>query len=275
MSENKDIRNPHPDFKTVQGSRPDWQFNPLRITKAPDPNWTFGSGPNTASSSSSASPAPPSSSPAHIPIDPYEAGRPSNSNYKLLISSIVPRPIALLSTRAPGTTGDEEDNLAPFSYFNVLSHDPPLFVLGISSSRAQPKDSLRNLIETRECVINLVSEHMIEAANATSIDSPYGVSEWVVSGLTPVRDAQTVRCARVGEAVVSIEAKLDYVREYESRDTPGKISTTVVIVEGTRFWVREDAVNEERSLVDLSVSFFSFFFFFFVFNLSFTPRHMN
>lgn len=101
---------------------------------------------------------------------------------------------------------------------------------------------------------------MIEAANATSIDSPYGVSEWVVSGLTPVRDAQTVRCARVGEAVVSIEAKLDYVREYESRDTPGKISTTVVIVEGTRFWVREDAVNEERSLVDLSVSFFFFLF---------------
>ncbi|KAL2752895.1 hypothetical protein ACRALDRAFT_2044636 [Sodiomyces alcalophilus JCM 7366] len=252
MSENKD-RNPHPDFKTVEASRPDWQPKNLQYTKTPDPDWTFGSGPNTTSSSSSSSSSP--APPAHIPIDPYEVDRPPNSNYKLLISSIAPRPIALLSTRSPDDAGpsDDKDNLAPFSFFNVLSHDPPLFALGFACSLARPKDSLRNLVDTRECVINLVGEHILEAANAASVDSPLGVSEWVVAGLTPVRDAQTVRCARVAEAVVSIEAKLDFVREYESRGTPGKISSTVVLVEGTRFWVRGDALNEERNMVDLSV----------------------
>ncbi|ROT36060.1 hypothetical protein SODALDRAFT_320516 [Sodiomyces alkalinus F11] len=257
MSENKDIRNPHPDFKTVEASRPDWDPKALRYTKTPDPSWTYGSGPNATSSVAS----PPRSNatstpPAHIPIDPYAANRPPGANYKLLISSIAPRPIALLSTRSPDEARDsdaEKDNLAPFSFFNVLSHDPPLFALGFACSLARPKDSLRNLVDTRECVINLVGEPLLEAANAASIDSPRGVSEWVVSGLTPVRDAETVRCARVAEAVVSIEAKLDFVREYESRGAPGRIGSTVVIVEGTRFWVRGDAVNEDRSVVDLSV----------------------
>ncbi|KAB5516947.1 flavo protein oxygenase [Coniochaeta sp. 2T2.1] len=236
-------RNPHPDFKTVESSRPAFpSAHTFHHVQTPSPTWTLGSGATT----------PPSTVP-HISIDPLAEGRPSTFNYKLLISSIVPRPIAFVSTRsADGTT----TNLAPFSYFQMVAHDPPIFVIGFSSPLTpaeKSKDTLRNLSETGECVVNIISEHFVEAANATSVNAPYGVSEWGVSGLTPVYDCQTVKCARVGEAVFSVECKLDSVREFESRARKGGKSGTMVTLEGTRFWVREDAVNEEGSVVDAAV----------------------
>jgi flavin reductase (DIM6/NTAB) family NADH-FMN oxidoreductase RutF len=240
-------RNPHPDFKQVEASRP--PFNPtttFTYTQTPNPNWTPGSGANQ--------PEPePAAEKKHIAIDPYAPSRPAGFNYKLLISAIVPRPIAFLSTRsADGTL----TNLAPFSYFQLIGHDPPLFVVGFASAleAARSKDSLRNLHERGECVINIVSEAFVEAANSTAVNAPYGVSEWDVSGLTPVYDCETVGCARVKEAVFSVEGKLESVREFESRATPGKVTSTLAVIEGTRFWAREDAVNEERNLIDPNVS---------------------
>lgn len=239
-------RNPHPDFKKVEASRPDWDASSsFRYTKTVAPDWTFGDGANGSDSSSAGDKK-------HVAIDPYEDGRPGGFNYKLLISSIVPRPIAFISTRsADGST----TNLAPFSYFNVMNHDPPLFVVGFATDAARgAKDTLRNLRETDQCVVNIISEPFIEAANATSVNAPYGTSEWDVSGLTPAYDCETVKCARVAEAIFSIEAKLDTLKEYESRVTEGKKTGTIAILEGTRFWVREDALNEDKNLVDPSVS---------------------
>ncbi|KAI1633282.1 hypothetical protein F4809DRAFT_623836 [Biscogniauxia mediterranea] len=249
-------RNPHPDFKQVEASRPDWDTSSqFRYTKTPDPSWTFGSGANhlaSSSSSSSSSPDDPQQQQQrrHIQIDPYEAGRPGSFNYKLLISSVVPRPIGFVSTvSADGA----RRNLAPFSYFQVVCHDPPTFVAGVAAPLAAPKDTLRNLVDTRECVVAVVSEHFAEAANAASVDAPYGADEWAVSGLTPLADCVDVRPPRVAEAVFSVECRLESVREFESRSTPGKKSGCLVVLEGTRFWVREDAINEERNLVDPAV----------------------
>ncbi|KAI3336500.1 hypothetical protein HD806DRAFT_473887 [Xylariaceae sp. AK1471] len=238
----------HPDFKTVEASRPDWDTSAsFRYTKTADPNWTPGSGANNLEDTSSASKK-------HVAIDPYEPGRPSVFNYKLLISAITPRPIGFLSTRSgsgSGSGSDEKEtlNLAPFSYFNVVCTDPALFAVGIASPLSRPKDTLRNLIANGECTVNIISEHFIEAANATSVDAPPGCSEWDISGLTPVRDCETVRTPRVHEAVFSVECKVESIREFESRTTPGKKSGCLVVLEGLRFWVREDAINEERNLV--------------------------
>ncbi|OIW33022.1 hypothetical protein CONLIGDRAFT_570696 [Coniochaeta ligniaria NRRL 30616] len=235
-------RNPHPDFKTVESSRPPFPPTTFHHVRTPQPTWTPGSGPNT-----------PTPSTPHTLIDPFESGRPAGFNYKLLISAIVPRPIAFVSTRsADGTT----TNLAPFSYFQMVNHDPPLFVIGFASALTpedKSKDTLRNLAATGECVINIISESFVEAANATSVNAPRDVSEWDVSGLTPVYDCQTVKCARVKEAVFSVEAKLESLKEFDSRSTAGKKSGTMGVVEGTRFWVREDAINEERNIVDPAV----------------------
>ena len=94
----------------------------------------------------------------HVDIDPYEEGRPATSNYKLLISSIIPRPIGFVSTRSKDGSST---NLAPFSYTQVVNHDPPMFIVGYAGGFDKAKDSLRNLVESGECVINIISEHYV------------------------------------------------------------------------------------------------------------------
>ncbi|KAK3391814.1 hypothetical protein B0T20DRAFT_384043 [Sordaria brevicollis] len=248
-------RNPHGNFKEIEASRPAFDPSPkFTYVQTPQPSWTFGSGANHLATSSPDQPSTEEPKETkHIVIDPYSAGRPSPFNYKLLISAIVPRPLALVSTRsADGSV----ENLAPFSYFQVIAHDPPLFTLGFVSPlspSSAAKDSLRLLHETGECVINIMSSPFIEAANACSINSPLGVSEWVVSGLTPVYDCETVKSPRAKEACFAVECKLVHVKEFESRSKPGQTSTTLVVVEGTRFWVDEKAINEDKNLMDLEV----------------------
>lgn len=117
----------------------------------------------------------------------------------------------------------------------------------------KPKDSLANLVATEECVLNIISEEYIEAANFCSINAPAGTSEWALSGLHPAKST-LVKPDRVKEAVFSIEAKLVETREWESRVTPGKKTGVLAIVEGARFWVREDAIDEEGVLIDPAVS---------------------
>jgi flavin reductase (DIM6/NTAB) family NADH-FMN oxidoreductase RutF len=236
-------RNPHPDFKAVEKSRKPWdQSLSFNLKQTIDPDWKYGDGANDGGASLKI---------PHVEIDPYEAGRPVGANYKLLISAIVPRPIGFISTRS---ADGSSTNLAPFSYFQMINHDPPLFIVGYAGGYDNSKDSLKNLVESKECVINIISEHFVEAANATSINAPYGESEWSLSGLTPA-PCTTVNASRVKEAVFSVEGKLESTREFESRATPGKKTGVLAIIEGTRFWAREDAINDERSLIDPAVGY--------------------
>jgi flavin reductase (DIM6/NTAB) family NADH-FMN oxidoreductase RutF len=231
-------RNPHPDFDKVQSSRPDSDPNrTFAFTKTLHPDWTYGSGSSNPSSAS------------HISIDPYAPNRKPVQNYKLLISGIIPRPIGFLSTASLDASST---NLAPFSYTQVVNHDPPIFIVGFSGGLDNAKDSLRNLLDTKECVINIISEDFIEAANATAIDLPYGLSEWGVSGLTPA-DTDVVKPKRVKESVFSVEGKLLSTQEFSSRSNPSKKTGVIAIIEGVRFWVREDALDETQSLIDPAV----------------------
>ncbi|KAI9740619.1 MAG: hypothetical protein M1818_004583 [Claussenomyces sp. TS43310] len=234
-------RNPHPDFKKVEGSREPFDSEAKwNIKQTVKPDWKLGDGANDGGASLKI---------PHVEIDPYEEGRPAAFNYKLLISGIVPRPIGFVSTRSKD---GKSTNLAPFSYTQVINHDPPMFIIGYAGGFDNAKDSLKNLTESGECVINIISEHFIEAANATSINAPYGVSEWALSGLTPA-PCTTVKASRVREAVFSVEGKLESTKEFESRATPGKKTGVLAIIEGTRFWVREDAINQERNLIDPAI----------------------
>lgn len=171
------------------------------------------------------------------------------SNYKLLIAGI-PRPISFISTQSSGGVA----NLAPFSYFQVVDHDPPIFVVGFSARESRPKDTLRNLEQTKECVINVVSESMIEAVNAASIDVPYGVSEWALSGLHQ-ESSTTVKANRVKEAVFSIEGVVKQVinLDYHRKGQEGKPTGALAVIEATRFWVREDAIIGDGEGIDLGV----------------------
>lgn len=237
-------RNPHPDFKKVEASREPWaKDTSFTLRQTFDPNWKYGSGGNDGGASLKKE---------HIEIDPYEEGRPAVFNYKLLISAIVPRPIGFVSTLSKD---GKSTNLAPFSYFQMINHDPPLFILGYAGGFDNAKDSLKNLSDTGECTINIISEHFVEAANATSINAPFGVSEWAITGLTPA-PSKTVKPSRVKEAIFSVEGKLESTREFESKNpaTPGKKTGVLAIVEGTRFWAREDAINGDKNIIDPAVS---------------------
>lgn len=237
-------RNPHPDFKKVEASRPDWDSSKnFSFTKTKNPSWKPGDGANDGGESLKKE---------HISIDPYEDGRPATFNYKLLISAIIPRPIGFVSTKSKDGSSS---NLAPFSYTQVVNHDPPVFIVGYAGGFDHAKDSLKNLMETGECVINIISEHYLEAANATSVNSPYGVSEWALTGLTPA-PSKDVKASRVKEAVFSVEGRLMNTQEFESRGTPGKKTGVLAVIEGVRFWAREDAINEDKNLIDPEVSCF-------------------
>ncbi|GKT55932.1 nitrilotriacetate monooxygenase component B [Colletotrichum tofieldiae] len=125
-----------------------------------------------------------------------------------------------------------------------------MFVLGFSSRAGPEKDSYRNLKETGECVINTVSEDMIEAVNATSIDAPHGLSEWDISGLHEA-STTTVKPSRVQESVFSIEAKVADIKELSDHGNHGKSAAGMVLLKATRFWVREDAVDSGGSHIQL------------------------
>ena len=129
--------------------------------------------------------------------------------YKLLIGSVAPRPIAWVSTRS----ADGQNNLAPFSFFNVFSVAPPVLGFAPGYKKAPPggvrppKDTLRNVIETGEFVVNIVSHKLAEKMNQTSGEYPDDVSEFEAAGLTAV-PSQVVKPPRVGECLMTMECKL-------------------------------------------------------------------
>lgn len=231
----------HPPLKEVEKTRPDFDSSTsFSFTKAPDPDWTRGQGTNHLDQGSS--------SKGHIEIDPYEEGRPARNNYTLLISGIIPRPIGFISTL---TKDGSLVNLAPFSFTQVVNVDPPIFVVGISGNQSPGKDTLRNILDTQECVINTVSEHFVEAANMSALNCPPDVSEVDLSGLHML-PSSTVKAPRVKESVFSVECKLVDTKVFYSRANPEEVSGTTLFLEGTRFWAREDAIDEERRMLDPS-----------------------
>ncbi|MBI2809270.1 MAG: flavin reductase family protein [Candidatus Melainabacteria bacterium] len=137
---------------------------------------------------------------------------PTEDLYKILIGSIIPRPIAWVSTI--GVNG--VNNLAPFSFFNCFGVDPPMvgFAPGFKSITKQgdelirePKDTMRNVIDTQEFVVNLVSKNLSAQMNQSCADYPNDVSEFDKVGLTPA-PSETIKAPRVLEAYINLECKL-------------------------------------------------------------------
>ncbi|VDC02597.1 unnamed protein product [Peniophora sp. CBMAI 1063] len=123
--------------------------------------------------------------------------------YTLMISGIVPRPIAFVSTIGP----DGSENLAPFSWFNQVSALPPVISISCMNGPPRVKDTANNIRATKEFTVNIISEPFIANANVTSVDAPAGVSEWTISGLTKASSIE-VKPARVLESAFSIECQL-------------------------------------------------------------------
>ena len=161
----------------------------------------------------------------------------SRDAYKLLIGSVVPRPIGWVSTVSAGDVG----NLAPFSFFMAATGNPPTVVLSTSFRDGKPKDTLQNVMEVPEFVLNVVSEDVGDAMNATSEEFPSDVDELVAAGLTPLPSSR-VRPVRVAEAPINMECKV--VQLVPVGDP--KTGATLIIGEILAWHVRDDIFDGER-----------------------------
>jgi len=175
----------------------------------------------------------------------FDPERETSQNiYKLMTGVVVPRPIAFVSTRS----GRGVPNLAPFSFFNAVCAAPPVLLFAAAvreedSARGlgTHKDTLLNVIATKEFVVNVVTEEIVERMNLTAAQVPPDVDEFALAGLTPV--ASEVVCApRVAESPVQMECRLRQVVEI-SDELRG---STLVLGNVVRFHVREDLVENFR-----------------------------
>lgn len=172
----------------------------------------------------------------HTTLEPDELG-PSGC-YKLISSLVVPRPIGWI-----GTYGiDGTPNLAPYSFFNVVSGWPPTVLFSGGSVAGSRKDSPSNAIATGAFTVNIVSEHLAEPMNASSATVPAEVDEFELVGLTAVRGEQ-VNAPRVGEAKASLECVVTHVVEVGSN--------AVVFGEVVRFHHDVDVIVGTRVDLDL------------------------
>ena len=154
----------------------------------------------------------------------------------VLTGVIVPRPIAFVST----VSADGEVNLAPYSFFNAVSYDTVMF----SSSRNvgnKSKDTLRNVEETGEFVVNIVVDSIAESMNATAAEYPEGVDEFEIAGLSHA-PSQIVKPPRVAESPVNIECKLDQIVQIGS----GAHEHGLVIGKILLVHVRDDIIDGHR-----------------------------
>jgi flavin reductase (DIM6/NTAB) family NADH-FMN oxidoreductase RutF len=123
--------------------------------------------------------------------------------YNFMISMVVPRPIAFVSTVNP----QGRRNLAPFSYFNCISSEPPLIGISILNRKDDPKDTLRNIRDVREFVVNLVNEPLLDAMVQTSGEWPETADEFEIAGLA-AEPSDLVKPPRVQTSPVAMECRL-------------------------------------------------------------------
>ena len=164
-------------------------------------------------------------------------------NYKFLIGSILPRPIAVIST----LNEDGTNNIAPFSFFTAVSASPMIVAFSpmIKSSTGEMKDTPRNIFREKEFVVNFVTEDIYEKVNLTSTELNYGEDEFHYAGLTAI-DSETVKARRLKESPIHFECKFRDHLSYGDEPGCGQIITGEVV----KVHVSEDIYQDGRISTD-------------------------
>ncbi|MHC5858275.1 flavin reductase family protein [Nostoc sp.] len=170
-------------------------------------------------------------------IDPSQ-NDPRNT-YQLLVGSVVPRPIAWVSTIA----SDGTPNVAPFSFFMGVTANPPTLAISTGLRRGVKKDTLLNVEQSGELVVNIVVEELGEQMNATSGDFPPDVDEFQVAGLTPA-PSKLVRPPRVAESPINIECVLKQVVYVGNEGS----QSGLIIAEAVLWHIRDDLLTPQNTI---------------------------
>ncbi|EIN14335.1 hypothetical protein PUNSTDRAFT_110446 [Punctularia strigosozonata HHB-11173 SS5] len=210
-----------------------------KYTEPPNPNWSLG---QKVSETARGSEWLEGEKHGWKTVDPAVEEVPKV--YQLMISGIIPRPIAFVSS----ISEDGVENLAPFSWFNMVTHYPP--VISVSIAKAGPgkaKDTARNIAATKGFTVNIISEPFVENANVSSVEAPETVSEWPLSGLTKEPSVH-VKPARVRESAFSMECELFQNVEIVHPES-GQTTCNLILGLVKCIHVRQDVLNE-KGLVD-------------------------
>lgn len=170
-------------------------------------------------------------------IDPSQ-NDPRNT-YQLLVGSVVPRPIAWVSTIA----SDGTPNVAPFSFFMGVTANPPTLAISTGLRRGVKKDTLLNVEQSGELVVNIVVEELGEQMNATSGDFPPDVDEFQVAGLTPA-PSKRVRPPRVAESPINIECVLKQIVYLGNEGS----QSGLIIAEAVLWHIRDDLLTPQNTI---------------------------
>ena len=172
-------------------------------------------------------------------IDPKSTSTKALHQY--LVSAVAPRPIAFAST----VDENGNYNLAPYSFFNCFSSNPPTLVF--SSTRRvsdnSTKDTLHNIMQPREVVINAVYYNIVRQMTLTSIDYPSEISEFEKAGLTPVA-SDLVKPMRVAESPVQMECKVKDIITLGEEGGAGHL----IIAEVVRMHIQESILDEDGKI---------------------------
>ncbi len=166
------------------------------------------------------------------------AGLSWQDQYKLMIGTVTPRPIALVTT-----LGRDGPNAAPFSFFNAVGSDPAMVMFSVGEKVDGVKDTVRNIREIPEFVVHIVSDAIKEQMNVCAVDYPSGVNEIEQAGLTALPSTR-VRPPRIAEAPVAMECRLMQIVDL------GRKPYHVVFGEVVYFHYHDGIVNE-RFHVDI------------------------
>lgn len=160
--------------------------------------------------------------------------------YKLLTGAIIPRPIGWISSVSENGTL----NLAPFSFFNAVGDDPPHIMFSTSRSGNKNKDTLNNVLTTKQFVVNMVTEELAEQMNMTSQSIPAEESEFDLSGITPIPSIK-IRPPRVKESPITMECELVHHYELENHKHGG---ATIIIGKIVMFHINEAVLLEDHKI---------------------------
>lgn len=177
-------------------------------------------------------------------MNTYKTDSSYAENYRFLIGSIIPRPIAVISTR----NVDGSNNLAPFSFFTAVSASPMIIAFSpmIRNSDGSFKDTVKNILREKEFVVNFCTEDNYLAVNRASTELPYGEDEFTFTGLTPM-DSDIVKAKRVKESPVHFECVFKDMLCYGT--TPG--SGSIITGEVKLIHVDESVMRDGKIATDL------------------------
>lgn len=165
-------------------------------------------------------------------------------NYSLLTGAVIPRPVAVVSTQSV----DKVVNVAPFSYFNVVSSKPAMVSVSVQRLDGKMKDTARNILATKEAVVHVLDEGFVEEANKTAALLPSNQSELEVANLTTI-PSTLIATPGLKEPAVRLETTLAHYLPIEHE---GEITADLFLLEVVAYHLAEEILNPEKTCIEAS-----------------------